>query len=125
MAFHRYKEWLEQDNLIRLQGWARDGLTLEQISKKIGISNTTLKVWRNKYPAIEASIKKGAEVVDFAVEQALLKQALSGNITAQIFWLCNRRKDKWTRNPSDMSPADDGALTKARELLGDVTSVID
>ena len=30
-----------------------------------------------------------------AVEGALFKSALSGNITAQIFFLCNRAKNNW------------------------------
>lgn len=30
-----------------------------------------------------------------AVEGALFKSALDGNITAQIFFLCNRARDKW------------------------------
>lgn len=34
MAKGKYKEWLKPENLVRLQGWARDGLTDEDIAKK-------------------------------------------------------------------------------------------
>ena len=36
-------------------------------------------------------LKKGKEVVDYQVENALLASALDGNTTAQIFWLKNRK----------------------------------
>ena len=55
----------------------------------------TLKNWKKKYVAILAALKKGKAVVDFAVENALLKNALAGDTTAQIFWLKNRKRDKW------------------------------
>ena len=31
-----------------------------------------------------------------AVESALLKSAMSGHVTAQIFYLCNRQPERWT-----------------------------
>lgn len=61
----------------------------------MGINKATLYDWKNKYPDISDALKKGKEVVDIQVENALLKNALSGNTTAQIFWLKNRRPDKW------------------------------
>lgn len=91
----KINEWLEKDNLILLEGWARDGLTFEQIAHNIGINVTTLRDWRKKEPTISAILKKGREVVDYEVENALLKSALEGNTTAQIFWLKNRKKAQW------------------------------
>lgn len=88
-------EWLEKDKLILLEGWARDGLTYEQIAHNMGIGLTTLKEWRQKEPSIQSTLKRGREVVDYEVENALLKSALEGNTTAQIFWLKNRRKQQW------------------------------
>lgn len=39
--------------------------------------------------------KKGKEIVDYEVENALLQSALKGNVTAQIFWLKNRKPNEW------------------------------
>ena len=38
MATGRYQKWLEDENLLLLQGWKRNGLTDEQIAKNIGIA---------------------------------------------------------------------------------------
>ena len=69
-------EWLEQDKLLLLEGWSRDGLTNEQIANNIGINVKTLYDWKNKKSDICNALKKGKEVVDIEVENALLKRAL-------------------------------------------------
>ena len=121
MAKSKADEWLEQDKLTLLEGWARNGLTDEQIANNIGISRSTLFEWRKNNQDISNALKKGKEVVDIEVENALLKRALGytitlkeqkvdkdgcihdlqkdvhvpGDTTAQIFWLKNRRKEQW------------------------------
>ena len=117
MALGKINEWLEKDKLILLEGWARDGLTDEQIAKNIGINRTTLYDWKKKETNIADALKKGKEVIDFEVENALLKRALgyeyeeetyengiltkkvkkqvAPDTTAQIFWLKNRKKEQW------------------------------
>lgn len=119
----RYHEWLQPDNSILLQGWARDGLTDAQIAGKIGINVATLYEWKKRYPKINDALKKGKEVVDYAVESALLKKALSGDTTAMIFWLKNRRPDKWRDKPEATGEGE--LLTAARRLLDSVDSAID
>lgn len=76
MAKGKYQKWLEPENLILLEGWARDGLTDKQIAKNIGISEQTLNVWKKTYPSFFESLKKGKEIVDIEVENALLQKAL-------------------------------------------------
>ena len=124
MAKGKYQEWLTPDGITRLEAWARDGLTDEQLAAKIGITAATLYDWKNKYPEISEALKRGKEVVDIEVENALLKRALGyeyteerievskengkksvkttqtvkhvpPDVTAQIFWLKNRRPDRW------------------------------
>lgn len=127
MAASKVDRWLESDGLALLEGWARSGLTDEQISKNMGVAYSTFRVWRDKYELISAAIKKGKEVVDFEVEGALYRRAMGyttkvieqkidrdgyvhdcereihvpGDVTAMIFFLCNRRPDKWRRKVDD------------------------
>ena len=116
-----------------LEGWARDGLTDEQIAHNAGIHPDTLYDWQKRFPVISDALKRGKAPVDLQVENALLKRALGyeyeevtteitetpyidrrgkervrkqkhvkktkkivlPDTTAQIFWLKNRRPDKW------------------------------
>lgn len=137
MARGKYVDWLTDDGLLRITGWARDGLTNEQIAHNIGITTPTLWDWCNKYPKISNALKEGKAPVDLEVENALLKSALGfkekvrkpikrriekqvagkGKIVeevidyveeevyvppqtvAQVFWLKNRRPDRWRDKP--------------------------
>jgi hypothetical protein len=76
MAKGKYEQWLTEEGLLQLEAWARNGLTNEQIAANMGITRETLRVWCNTYPVISATLKRGKEVVDIQVENALLKRAL-------------------------------------------------
>lgn len=117
----KYTEWITEEGLIKIGGWAKDGLTDEQIAQNIGISRSTLNEWKKRFPDIKDTIKRGKEVVDRQVENALFKSAIgyeyteiteeltdSGmkvtkrvtkqvapNPTSAIFWLKNRKPDLW------------------------------
>lgn len=81
MAKGKYEKWLEPDGLLLLEAWARDGLTDEQIAHNMGITRETLRVWKNKFSVISATLKRGKDVVDIEVENALLKKALGYTYT--------------------------------------------
>ena len=123
------KKWEQEDNLILLSGWMRDGFTKTDIAKKMGISLNTLNCLERASKAISGALKAGAEVIDYKVENALLKAALgfakrevktvtvikggvvveereevtesqqAPNVYAIQSWLYNRRPDKWCKNP--------------------------
>lgn len=76
MAKGKYEKWLKPENLLLLEAWARNGLTDEQIAKNMGISRSTLNDWKKLHPDISDTLKKGKEVVDIEVENALLQKAL-------------------------------------------------
>ena len=136
MALGKINEWLEKDKLILLEGWARSGLTDEQIAKNIGIATSTFYEWKKKELEFSEALKKGKEVIDFEVENALLKRALgyeyeeetyengiltkkvkkqvAPDTTAQIFWLKNRQVKKWR---DKVEIADNDAIKKLDELL--------
>ena len=105
-----------KDKLVLIEGWARDGLTDEQVAKNLGIAYSTFREYKNKYSALSTSLKKGKEVADYEVENALFNRAtgyyydevkkgptgtitttkhIPGDVGAMAFWLKNRRPDKW------------------------------
>lgn len=94
-----FETWVEdgiaQEKMILMEGWARDGLLMEDIARNLGISPHTLSKMAKNYDQVRKALAKGREVVDYAVESALLKKAISGDVIAQIFWLKNRRHDRW------------------------------
>ena len=119
MAKGKYEKWLSEDGLLLLEGWARSGLTNVQIAAKMGINPDTLYTYISKYTDIAEALNKGKEIVDFKVENALLKRALGYDIVetvydnsghakkiekhikpdvrAQIIWLSNRKPKYWRK----------------------------
>lgn len=128
----KYEQWIEPEGLLKIEGWARDGLTDEQIASNMGVNKATLYRWKEKYCDICDALKRGKEIVDREVENALLKRALGyeyeevkkvyegdklkektitkkmvvPDTTAQIFWLKNRKPDKWRDKPEAMKSGD-------------------
>lgn len=112
------KDGILEEKLILVEGWKRDGLSDEQIAHNLGISSSSMDTYKNKYPRFLGAIKKGKEVADYEVENALFKLCLEGNVTAQIFWLKNRQKEKWREKQEvqvNTNPIED--LTPLAELL--------
>ncbi|HFI0389150.1 TPA: transposase [Streptococcus suis] len=113
----KYTNWITEEGLLLIEGWARDGLTDKDISQNIGISESTLNAWKKQFPEFSESLKKNKEVADRQVENALHKSAVGyyyeedvvtnqgdvvtvkkyskPNVTAGIFWVKNRMPDKW------------------------------
>lgn len=90
----KYHEWLTEEGLIKLEGWARDGLSDKQIAEdKIGVSERTFTEWKKKFSSISSVLKKGKEVVDRQVENALLKRALGYETTERTAKVVPRDKD--------------------------------
>lgn len=83
MAKGKYHEWLEPDGLLLLQGWARDGLTDEQIAHNIGINTATLYEWKKRFTEIDNALKKTKEIVDREVEAALYNSAVGHHYTVK------------------------------------------
>ena len=77
----KYGAWIAPEGLLKIQGWARDGLSDKQIAHNIGITQTTLYEWQKRFPELSEALKKGKEVVDREVENALLKRAMGYEYT--------------------------------------------
>lgn len=140
MARATIDKWLTEKGLLLIKGWAEDGLTDEQIAKRIGISRSTLLRWRKKEPVLQETLVASKEVADRAVENSLYRRALGytweeetrelvgGVLTvtkvvtrhvpaeaaAIIFWLKNRKPEVWRekRDPDQLEKTarDDGFI---------------
>ena len=137
-----YEEWLTDDGLTTIYGWARDGLTNDQIAHNIGVSGRSFAEWIARFPSLSSTLKKGKAPVDIEVENALLKRALGydyeeviteieeigegrqkkqvrkvkkhmpPDVTAQIFWLKNRRPGRW-RDKIEAAPEQGNELLQS------------
>lgn len=107
MTRPKVEDWLQGDNRILLEGWARNGLTDNQMADNLGISRTTFYKWKNINADFANILKRNKEVVDTEVENALYKAAISGNTTAMIFWLKNRKYKDWRDKHEDKSIEED------------------
>ncbi|MGX7104898.1 hypothetical protein [Globicatella sanguinis] len=113
MARSKYEEWLEKDNLTRIESWASDGLTNEQIAKNIGVSRQTLDNWCKKHVDIFDAIKKGREPVVRELENALIKKAKGfeyEEVTTEAWVDDNGNKKQKVSKHKRYSPPDSSAL---------------
>lgn len=75
----RKSKWDEldmDDKLILIEGWCRDGATDKDIYERLGVSSATFYQWKLEKTELVETLKKGKEIVDRKVENALLKRAL-------------------------------------------------
>lgn len=113
--------------LEEIKDWCRNGATDEEIAKRLGISRDSFYQYKKEFSDFSDTLKETKEIVDAQVENALLKRALGyeykevtkkvvdgelkvtkvitkqvvPDTTAQIFWLKNRRPDKWREKPAE------------------------
>lgn len=121
----KYAEWLTDDGLLRIEGWARDGLTDTQIAHNIGVTERSFTDWKTRFSSISSALKKGKAPADIEVENALYKRAIGYDYeetvteiykgadgverqhirkikkhlppdpTSMIYWLKNRKPQFW------------------------------
>lgn len=120
-----------EPKLLQIEAWTRDGMTQEDVARRLGVAMSSFSDYKNKFPELSEALKKGQEVADIEVENALFRRAvgyrydevtreaakeldeetgqyktvmvetkrvtkeIQPDVTAQIFWLKNRRPDTW------------------------------
>ena len=141
----KMEEWETPEALIRIGGWAKDGLTNDQIAENMGINRSTLYKWAKTSSDINNALKVNKEIADRNVENALYKSArgyqytevtrerdetgamvvtkevvkeVKPNTTAQIYWLKNRLPQLWRDHPElGTDAADNPILASLISLL--------
>jgi transposase-like protein len=122
---------------------AIDGLTHEEIAKRLGCSEDTLRKWRKLYHEFSGALKEGKEHADAKVEMSLYKRAIgyeytetktiktpdgtkteikgvhvSPDPTSCIFWLKNRRPSEWRDSKQLEHSGKDGETITVKVLKG-------
>lgn len=80
-----WDQWHTHENLELVEGWARDGLSDEQIAKNIGIAVSTLYDWKKRHLEFMEAFKKGKQVVNVELENALFKKAIGAKTTTTTY----------------------------------------
>lgn len=83
MAKSKYFDFLENDGLLLVEGYARDGLTDEQICKNIGIRPSTYYDWKNKYSEFSEAIKNGRKPIATIVENTFFNEKLKSQFVEE------------------------------------------
>lgn len=74
-------EWINSPmKLELLKCWARDFPFID-VAKKMGVSVQTLRHWKKTYPEIAEAIEESREILDYRIENALVKRALGYTVT--------------------------------------------
>lgn len=72
----RLRDWTAPDALVKLESWRRQGMSEEDVARRLNISPKVLQSWKKKAPALALALQADRELADCQVEQALLKKAL-------------------------------------------------
>lgn len=140
--------------LLRIQGWARDGLTEAQIAENLDVSYATFRRYKKASEQIQEALKNSKDIADRNVENALYKRAMGydydevtserklnadtgqhelmvtkiihkhvlPDVTAQIFWLKNRKPEEWRDKrivEDHLDFADDGFIDAVKGDAGE------
>jgi hypothetical protein len=71
------------------------GSSINAACQSAGVDTVTFWLWRKKDPSLNDKMRHIYDSRIQIVEDALYKNALEGNVAAQIFFLKNRDQDRW------------------------------
>jgi len=82
------------------------GMSRAEAAEAVGVSRRTAQRAATAEPDFAAAIDDAEMAATGLVESALVLAAVSGNVVASRFWLCNRRPDRWRDERAIHSGAD-------------------
>lgn len=146
----RKRWWHGEDGVSLITSWRRNGIAMDEIAKRIGVSPTTLDRWRQESDEMDRALTITEDLVDGMVEGALLKRALGydyfeetwtrdkdtgrdvltkkvkkhvpADVKAMAIWLYNRRSGAW-RTIQQPLPPDDTDIVDVRNVLVQIEEV--
>lgn len=82
-------------DLEHVRELALAGKTDEEIAADLDVSRSTLALWKVRHETFSDALRCWKDQADDAIELSLYRKALTGDTTACIFWLKNRRSAAW------------------------------
>lgn len=64
-----------QPYLYTIKGWCREGLTEQEICKRLGVGKTAFNEYKNQYTELSEALKEGKQEADYRVEDSMNKLA--------------------------------------------------
>jgi|SRR5579883_2782494 len=101
----------------RYLGCLATGMRRGDAARCAGVSRWTAQRYAREHPEFQEEVARAEEIACDAIEQSLRNTALSGNVTAMIFYLCNRCPSRWQR---DRRPTPD---TTANGAVSDLQTI--
>ena len=136
--------------IARAEEITRKGATDQDLASEFDVAVSSINNWKQKHPEFLEALNSGKAVVDDGVERSLLERArgyshaavkifydskrkkvvkvpyierFPPDPTSMIFWLKNRRADKW-RDQKDAPVGDTQTLARGvREMVGALFAV--
>ena len=84
MATGKYQRWLTPEGLGCVEAWARDGLSDEQLAKKMGCSTSTLYDWYRKHPDISEAATRGRSGAREQILNSLFQKAKGFSVMVKV-----------------------------------------
>jgi transcriptional regulator with XRE-family HTH domain len=75
------------------EAWAAAGKTDKQIAEKLGVSESTLNLWKNEHPEFSESLKRGKAGPDDQVEASLFARATGYSYDSEKLLVVSDGKD--------------------------------
>lgn len=125
---------------------ARAGLTVREAARAMGVSKATLMRWQRDHGELKAALAEGRALADAVVEDSLYRRArgltvtetreyrdrsggltqtvtiereLPPDVAACIFWLKNRRPERWRdKREADVSAGPSDLLRETLAKMG-------
>jgi hypothetical protein len=104
---------------------ARTGMIDVDMAEAFGVAESTIQKWKQDHPPFAKAITKGKEDPDAQVEASLFQRAngythedkhYPPDVVACIFWLKNRRQDRWRDKHELLNTYDDSVKDLAKAI---------
>lgn len=90
----------KEEFIAEVQKYAMLSLTHKEMAlllsnEEVTITDADIKSWIKRIPSFASAVKKGSAKAKSSMVGGLYNAGMRGNVTAMIFWLCNRYPEEW------------------------------